>query len=519
MLSLNVGSFSCGRHARYSVGLRLASLICLAAAGCSGVPKQVDSYTKQTLGTQTHDGSIAKVIKKEVGYAVSFRAKEGKAYDNIFDLRTSPDRSRVAYVGLSKAGVSVVVDAVEQMYQDVMLDSLKFSPDGRHYAFAARRLLPGRQGTREKGVRQGRMHWFIVTDGEPSALAWDAIGDRSPVFSPDGKHLVYTGFLGDLLSLNKPFAPYGTWFFVVDEQVVRSHGGGFSEEAYLDTLANSASMLTNDTASSTLLSTYLVSIVEVDGKPNSDLVLRLEPGEHSVRFSIQAQEGDVRFVQDTCKFEARAGGTYCSLYSSEREYNILPQVRLFPPPMLHGSGSTINADVRVEDMGLQKARSGSSRVGVMSKGEVPEQVRSEDEVALLNALRLHKSPGFYVAPEIPPNKLANARESCNVAADHQVLALVDATIWGNAKNCLLVTTGGVYIRNSWSGDSAGRHYLPWSAFMDGGLGRSGPSKYEVVVAGVSFDISGCSMSENDLIDMLLEVQAVLRRARQGSVTE
>ena len=69
-------------------------------------------------------------------------------------------------------------------------------------------------------------------------------------------------------------------------------------------------------------------------------------------------------------------------------------------------------------------------------------------------------PWVLVAPAIPEKKQRNARAAMKVPPDESVLALCDATLFGSAKDGLVVGTRGIYWNNSIvGGDSRGR--LTW----------------------------------------------------------
>ncbi|MDW3177082.1 MAG: hypothetical protein R8J94_06840 [Acidimicrobiia bacterium] len=50
----------------------------------------------------------------------------------------------------------------------------------------------------------------------------------------------------------------------------------------------------------------------------------------------------------------------------------------------------------------------------------------------------------YVAPDVPKKKERNARASCAVPDDEEVLALVDFTVFGSANNAVVLTSSGIY---------------------------------------------------------------------------
>jgi len=151
----------------------------------------------------------------------------------------------------------------------------------------------------------------------------------------------------------------------------------------------------------------------------------------------------------------------------------------------------------------------SSRVDQAPQSESHENIGPEQRAAVLKALRLDANRDFYVIPNIPPKKLTNARQSCAVGEDDEVLALVDTTGLGSAKSCLLVATSGIYVNNDLIAESPGRSFVPYSGFVDARLKRS--QRNEVSIGGVSFNMAWSSMPKDELIKMLSDVQASLRR--------
>jgi len=151
----------------------------------------------------------------------------------------------------------------------------------------------------------------------------------------------------------------------------------------------------------------------------------------------------------------------------------------------------------------------SSHVDQSSQNESHENISPEQKEAVLKALRLHASRDLYIIPNIPPNKLANARQSCAVAADDEVLALVDTSAMRSAKSCLVVATSGIYVKNDLIANSPGRSFLPYSGFVDGGIKRN--QRNEVSIGGVIFNMAWCSISKDEMIQMLSDIQVRLRR--------
>jgi hypothetical protein len=151
----------------------------------------------------------------------------------------------------------------------------------------------------------------------------------------------------------------------------------------------------------------------------------------------------------------------------------------------------------------------SSRMEQAPQTESHENIGPEQQAAVLKALRLHANRDLYIIPNIPPNKLANARQACAIAANDEVLALVDTSALGGARSCLVVATSGIYVKNDLAANSPGRSFLPYSGFVEGGLKRS--QRNEVSFGGVTFNMAWCSIPKDEMVQMLSDIQAGLRR--------
>jgi len=82
---------------------------------------------------------------------------------------------------------------------------------------------------------------------------------------------------------------------------------------------------------------------------------------------------------------------------------------------------------------------------------------------LLKLLSLYKElSDVYMNPSIPDKKLANARQTCEVPESETVLLLINHTVFGSAKNCLLITSNGIYFHNPWEAKNPGRFYIPFA---------------------------------------------------------
>ncbi|HST62111.1 MAG TPA: hypothetical protein VLK84_25640 [Longimicrobium sp.] len=126
--------------------------------------------------------------------------------------------------------------------------------------------------------------------------------------------------------------------------------------------------------------------------------------------------------------------------------------------------------------------------------------------AIYKVLQRHpKSDGFFVAPHIPAHKSTNAIEKCRVTENDTILALVDCTVFGSAKNCLLFTLSGVYYHNDRSGKRPGSGFISYKEFTRRKLGDGGYGEVSLD-GGESLNISGSAMSKAQVLQLLEAVR-------------
>jgi actin-like ATPase involved in cell morphogenesis len=71
---------------------------------------------------------------------------------------------------------------------------------------------------------------------------------------------------------------------------------------------------------------------------------------------------------------------------------------------------------------------------------------------------------LFVTPSIPPLKLQNASRSCGVPLSETVVGLLDATIFGSAKNAMLFGLEGIYYRNDFTALCSGPGAVAYADF-------------------------------------------------------
>ena len=114
------------------------------------------------------------------------------------------------------------------------------------------------------------------------------------------------------------------------------------------------------------------------------------------------------------------------------------------------------------------------------------------------------SDGFYKFGGIPEKKLDNAKKTCAFDVTDTVLALVDSTVFGSAKEAMIVGINGIYWNNDWTTESA-RKFLSWEEIAN--------SKFQIkslifdieILPGCIFGMSKADMKKDTLIELLNKI--------------
>eukprot|EP00184_Porphyridium_aerugineum_P006450 CAMPEP_0184694440 /NCGR_PEP_ID=MMETSP0313-20130426/2398_1 /TAXON_ID=2792 /ORGANISM="Porphyridium aerugineum, Strain SAG 1380-2" /LENGTH=445 /DNA_ID=CAMNT_0027152735 /DNA_START=12 /DNA_END=1349 /DNA_ORIENTATION=- len=132
---------------------------------------------------------------------------------------------------------------------------------------------------------------------------------------------------------------------------------------------------------------------------------------------------------------------------------------------------------------------------------------------LLESLKSFQgSLGLYVYPNIPKAKLSNASTSCQVQQGDTILAVLDCTILGSAKNCLVVGVQGIYIHNDWWARQPGRFFVPYDELNDLDVSSTA---FEIVIGKTySVAVSGCPMPKREIVTLLRSVKNIANSSMQ-----
>lgn len=126
----------------------------------------------------------------------------------------------------------------------------------------------------------------------------------------------------------------------------------------------------------------------------------------------------------------------------------------------------------------------------------------------------YSAVGYYFMDDIPEKKIKNASMTFPIPIDEQVIALIDATVFGSCKSGLAVCLGGIYWRNDWTKGTLKKRYT-WEEFAKVELSEEDNSiKFE---KGVYFDTSGASMKREFILNLLWELSREAEKA-EGNIT-
>ena len=103
----------------------------------------------------------------------------------------------------------------------------------------------------------------------------------------------------------------------------------------------------------------------------------------------------------------------------------------------------------------------------LHEDELPEEAVTGQLRGFVGRLNSRLSrPRFFVAPDIPTKKLANAFRRCQIPPGEIVLAVLDCTALGSAKNCLVFGLRAIYYHNAWHAKRSGPGSIPYKEFPE-----------------------------------------------------
>lgn len=175
-----------GRHVSYAAGANKREFFMIDGVTGEEYDRVISpSFVFSPDGKHFAYGGIREE-KKKVVVVVDWR--EQFVCDEMGLPLFSPDSQRLAYTIRRDKTMSVVLDGKElPAYDDVSADSLRFSPDSQRLAYTAVRLSPAKD---EKGKDGVIARVFYVVDGK-ELHNYEQLLVGSLIFSPDSKHFAY----------------------------------------------------------------------------------------------------------------------------------------------------------------------------------------------------------------------------------------------------------------------------------------------------------------------------------------
>ena len=151
---------------------------------------------------------------------------------------------------------------------------------------------------------------------------------------------------------------------------------------------------------------------------------------------------------------------------------------------------------------------------VSVQGGQPTEIHAELEPSAVKmVLEKFATTDLLMSPNIPPAKLQAAKLGCGVPVSDPVLALIDATVGGSAKNALVFSESGLYACNAWNGTTPGAHFVSYTEFARTPAPAEHPAFEVMLTPKISFNTSASSYSKGKLIALLNELRVQL--AQEG----
>jgi len=117
--------------------------------------------------------------------------------------------------------------------------------------------------------------------------------------------------------------------------------------------------------------------------------------------------------------------------------------------------------------------------------------------------------GYYVGEKIPLKKMVNAFTYYPIPDDERIVALLDSTTFGSGRTGLAICERGIYWRNRLLTEHKKGTFLPWDDFRSVHV-EKGESKTVALGEGNIFETSGAEGEEDRLVELLSDVQTLLR---------
>ena len=145
-----------------------------------------------------------------------------------------------------------------------------------------------------------------------------------------------------------------------------------------------------------------------------------------------------------------------------------------------------------------------SPIPPMPTPEFSEEDNANDWVTqLIEICSRYSGDNFYVADLIPQNKLGNVKETYPVPGGGRVIALIDNTVFGSAKDGMAIGTKGISWRNDTLTEAIS---MTWHGFSKVEI-KSAGSDDIVIGDGNRLDMTVCNEFRDKAVELLKAIQS------------
>lgn len=130
------------------------------------------------------------------------------------------------------------------------------------------------------------------------------------------------------------------------------------------------------------------------------------------------------------------------------------------------------------------------------------------ENKIVEVLKPLVNSDFFV-DDIPSKKLNNAINSYEIPEEENVIAIIDATVFGSAKNGLAITLNGLYWNNDWTTETKIRK-ISWRDFNSDEIKPIAKNKLQICKGGI-LDLTGSNVNAAEAEGIILEAFSVVQK--------
>lgn len=143
------------------------------------------------------------------------------------------------------------------------------------------------------------------------------------------------------------------------------------------------------------------------------------------------------------------------------------------------------------------------------------KIDDKSKKIILSVMERNRYSKLYFGYGIPENKEENARQACRVPPAEDILALLDLTIFGSAKVCLLLSDTGVYFVSEYP---RGVHYLTYDSFVESKIYLYKDDVSTVIIGEKKINVYSQDSGHIRVANMLADLKRNLLAAKVGAAS-